>query len=172
MRRKESPHANRKHHLYSYAVQKPLIVARWTTTYSITDLHSNVKNREDCGKKFALLPPGLPLISVFMDFCFREPRDTSVLCNIMYPSRGDTKCLAAPPPITWSASYPSHLHILFAFGACTQQLPEVLKSYAFSPNVESYTVNWKKPTQTYIHYNGISEHGVGGASSCQAQETI
>lgn len=90
--------------------------------------------------------------------------------------KGDTKCLAAPAPITWPASCPPRLCILFTPGACThphtnaQQLPKVLKSYRFSPNVESCTVNWKKP---YIHYNRISEHGVGwGVNSCQAQETI
>lgn len=72
-------HVNRKYHLYPYTVQKLLIFAHLTIDYSITVLHSNLWYREDCGEKFALLLPGLPLISFFMAFWFRQPHDTSVL---------------------------------------------------------------------------------------------
>lgn len=87
MRRKGvTTHANSKHHLYPYAVQKPLIVAHWSGTYSITHLHSNLWYREDCGKKFALLPPGLTIIYFLIDFWFTQPHDISVLCNVMFPT--------------------------------------------------------------------------------------
>lgn len=87
MRRKGvTTHTNRKHCLYPYAAQKPLIVAHRTITYSITDLHSNLQYRKNWRKKTALLPPGLPLVSFFMDFWFSQPHDTSVLCDVMFPS--------------------------------------------------------------------------------------
>lgn len=145
------------------------------TELSFTPLQiSTTTYREDCGKKFPLLRPGLPLISFFRGFWFRQPHDTSVACKIMFSSRRDTRYLATPAPITWPASCPPHLHILFTPGACihahtnTQQLPEVLKSYRF------FTQCWimySELKKNYIHYDRISEHEVG-VNSCQAQETI
>lgn len=178
MRRKGvTTHVNRKYRLYPYSVQKLLISAHLITDYTITVLHSNFQYREDCGEKFALLPPGLPLVSFSMAFWFRQPHDTSVLWQIKFPSLEETQnvwLLQLPSPdlplvLPTCASY-SHLEHAHAPTQMHSSYQKFWRVIAFSPNVESCTVNWKKP---YIHYNRISEHGVGwGVNSCQAQETI
>lgn len=80
MRRKGvTTRVSRKYRLYPCTVQKLLIFTHLTIDYSITALHSNLQSGEDCGEKFALLPPGLPLASFPMSFWFGQPHDTSVL---------------------------------------------------------------------------------------------
>lgn len=64
-------------------------------------------------------------------------------------------CLS-PLPTCASSSHLEHAHAPTQMHSSYQKYWRVI---AFSPNVESCTVNWKKP---YIHYNRISEHGVGG----------
>lgn len=78
---------------------------------------------------------------------------------------GDTKCLAAPAPITWPASCPPNLRILFTLGACTrahtntQQLPEVLKSYRFFTQCWIMYSELKKTT---FITTGLASMGSGG----------
>lgn len=168
MRRKGvTTHTNRKHCLYPYAAQKPLIVAHRTITYSITDLHSNLQYRKDWGKKNCPAASWLTTHFFFHGFLVQPAtwHICALWCHVSLFREGDTKCLAAPAPITWPASWPPHLCILFALGACTrahtntQQLPEVLKSYRF------FTQCWimySELKKNYIHYDRISEHGVGG----------
>lgn len=62
-------------------------------------------------------------------------------------------CLLSSPPAhplhTWSMHTRPH----------TQQLPEVLKSYRFFTQC---WITYSELKKTYIHYDRISEHGVGG----------
>lgn len=129
---------NRKYRLYPYTVQKLLIFTDLTLDHSITVLHSNLRVwgrlwREAC-------PAASWLTTHFISHVFLLRTATWYICALTdYVSlfRGDTKCLAAPAPITRPASCPPHLCILFTLGACTrthknaQQLPEILKSYRF-----------------------------------------
>lgn len=120
MRRKGvTTHTNRKHCLYPYAAQKPLIVAHRTITYSITDLHSNLQYRKDWGEK--KLPCCLLAYHLFpFSWISGSASHMTHLCSVMScsplkrrrhemfgcSSSHHLTCLLASPPVhplrTWS----------------------------------------------------------------------